>query len=186
MLPYFKNYVLTDITVEAVDRYRTAKMREGRLGSNAINKTLTRLALILEVAQEYGHIDRNPAKGKIGRAKPTKPRRTWVEPEQLGLLLDAADGYLRPIIATLAGAGLRIGEAVALDWRDVNLATATPTVQESKTAAGEGREVNLPIGLREDLTAWKARSPRARRPSDPVFISRARNGRHARQTTRNV
>jgi integrase len=185
LLPYFADHHLTEISIEDVDRYRAAKLREGRLGANAINKTITRLAQVLEVAVEYGQIDRNPAKGKRRRVKPTEPKRSWVEPEQLMTLIDAADPYMRPIIATLAGAGLRIGEAVALDWRDVKLSTGTLIVRESKTAAGEGREVDLTVGLQEELATWRARSPRTH-PGDPVFVSRPRNGQHARQTPRNV
>lgn len=185
LLPYFARYRLTDITIEEVDRYKSAKLRDAKLAPNAINKTLTRLAQILEVAVEYGHIERNPAKGKRRRVKATEPRRSWVEPEQLPGLIDAADPYLRPLIATLVGAGLRIGEAVALDWRDVKLGTGTLIVREAKTAAGEGREVDLPVGLREELATWRARSPRTA-PGDPVFVSRARSGQHARQTPRNV
>ena len=117
--------------------------------------------------------------------KATEPKRSWIEPEQLIALIDASDRNLRPVIATLAGAGLRIGEACALDWRDVNLPTGTLVVRESKTAAGEGREVDLPIGLREELATWRARSARTR-PNDPVFVSRERNGQRSRQTPRNV
>jgi integrase len=81
--------------------------------------------------------------------------------------------------------GLRVGEATALDWRDVKLSTGTLIVRESKTATGEGREVDLPVGLSEELATWRARSPR-KAPGDPVFVSRARNGEHGRQTPRNV
>jgi integrase len=185
LLPHFGGHRLAEITVEEVDRYKAKKLREGRLAPNAVNKTLTRLAQILELAVEYGHIERNPAKGRRRRAKGTEPRRSWVEPEQLGALLDAADPYMRPIIATLAGAGLRIGEAVALEWRDVKLGAGTLSVRESKTAAGEGREVDLAIGVREELAAWRARSPRIR-PGDPLFVSRVRQGQCGRQTPRNV
>lgn len=185
LLPHFASMRLDAIGPEHVDRYRTAKLREGKLAPNAVNKTIVRLAQILDVAQEYGHIDRNPAKGRRRRAKASEPKRTWVEPEQLVALVESADRYLRPIVATLAGAGLRIGEACALDWRDVNLGTGTIVVRESKTAAGEGREVDLPIGLQEELATWRARSPRTR-PGDPVFVSRARGGQCARQTPRNV
>lgn len=186
LLPYFARHRLTEITVEEVDRYKAAKLREGRLAPNAINKTLTRLAQILEVAVEYGYIDRNPAKGKRRRVKGTEPRRSWVEPEQLPALIDAADAYVRSLIATLSGAGLRIGEAVALDWRDVKLGTGTLIVRKSKTAAGEGREVDLPVGLREELATWRARSPRTE-PDDPVFVnSRPRYGCHGRLTPRNA
>ena len=44
-----------------------------------------------------------------------KVQRSWVEPVQLLALIKAADEFHRPILATLAGAGLPVGEAVALD-----------------------------------------------------------------------
>jgi integrase len=117
--------------------------------------------------------------------KEPKPQRSWVEPEQLMALLSGAPAGHRPVLATLIGAGLRIGEACALDWRNVNLATGTLTVRESKTRAGEDRQVDLPLGLADELRAWKARSPRTAQ-NDPVFVSQARNRRVARQTPDNV
>jgi integrase len=95
-------------------------------------------------------------------------------------LLDAADPHSRPVFATLAGTGMRPGEAVALNWRDVNLGTATIRVDQSKTAAGV-RQVDLPIGLAEELSKLKIRS-RNTGPDDPVFV----NGRGARQTKDNI
>ena len=118
----------------------------------------------MDVAIEYELIDRaNPARGRRRRVKVAKPQRTWVEPEQLLALIEAADTYHRPVLATLAGAGLRVGEAVALDWRDINLATGTLTVGSAKTDAGAYREVDLPGGLIEALSEWKATDATTRR-----------------------
>jgi hypothetical protein len=72
---HFKNHRLSQITTEEVDRYRTAKVREGILSPNSINKTLTRLSQVLEVAVEYGYLGKNPARGKRRRLKPQAPRR---------------------------------------------------------------------------------------------------------------
>jgi integrase len=79
----------------------------------------------------------------------------------------------------------RSAEGCALDWRDVNIATGTITVQESKTDAGAGRRVELPIGLAEELREWRARSPLTT-ASDPVFVSRPYNGRHSRASKDNT
>jgi integrase len=185
LLPHFADHRLTDITIETVDAYKSEKLREGRLGAAQINKTLVRLAQVLEEAVEYGHLPTNPARGRRRRVKASRPQRSWVEPEQLPALLDAADAWHRPVIATLAGAGLRVGEAVGLEWRDINLATGTLTVQESKTDAGAGRRVDLPGGLVDELAEWKARSPRTG-PDDPVFVSRSRKGRHGLNTKDNI
>ena len=187
LLPFFADHRVSQITVAEVDRYKLAKLGEGKLGPATINKTLTRLGQILEEAVEYEHLalERNPVRVGKRKLKAPTPQRSWVEPEQLPALLAAADSWIRPVVATLAGAGLRVGEAVALDWSDVNLATGTLTVRQAKTDAGTGRTVDLPGGLLDELREWKARSPRTE-PGDPVFVTRPRSGSHSRQTTRNV
>ncbi len=182
LLPFFAKYYLSQIGVADVDRYKAAKAAEGVLAPAQINKTLKRLAQILELAVDYGYLSRNPAASKGGRrrVKEPEPRRSWVEPEQLMALLDAAPKGHRPMLAALAGAGLRVGEACALDWRDLDLATGTLIVQESKTPAGR-REVDLPTGLVTELWTLAATSRRTD-PDDPVFIGM----QHTRQTPSNV
>jgi len=168
LLPHFATLTLDSIGPEDVDRYKAAKLREGALGPNQINKTLGLLGRILKAARRYGQLSRNPMED-VDRLRRTRPNRPAMDPEQLPTLLDRA-GRLRPILATLAGAGLRDGEACALDWRDVNFATGTLTVRAAKTDAGV-RRVDLPLALREDLGDHKARSGRTA-PGDPVFPNR--------------
>jgi integrase len=43
------------------------------------------------------------------------------------------------LLALLAGSGLRIGEALALRWRDVDLGTGTLYVRDAKTPKAFGR-----------------------------------------------
>jgi integrase len=193
LLPHFARHRLDEITIEEVDRYKTKKLREFErltrereqqakkppskrrqrsisrpLAPAQINKTLKRLSQILELAEEYGYVPRNPARGRRRRVKAPAPQRTWVEPEQLLSLIEAADDYLRPCLATLAGAGTRPDEAVSLDCSAVNLATGTLRVGRAKTDAGSWREVDLPGGVVEILTEWRAF--RRARPSDPLFV----------------
>jgi len=61
LLPFFARHKLSEITVQEVDRYRQAKVRAGRLSGESINKTISRLAQILDEAIEYGLLERNPA-----------------------------------------------------------------------------------------------------------------------------
>jgi hypothetical protein len=92
--------------VAEVDRYKAAKVRDGRLSPAQINKTLKVLAMVMDMAIEYEFVDRaNPTRGRRRRVKAPKPKRTWVEPEQLLALVESSDAYCRPIVATLAGAG---------------------------------------------------------------------------------
>jgi integrase len=178
LLPYFARHKLSEITIREVDQYKTKKAAEGNLSPNSINKTLSLLSTVLGVAVEYELIAANPATGRRRRLKGTRPHRPWVEPEQLLTLLEAAERYLisrgsnavgrgRPLMAVLAGAGLRVSEALALERREVNLAKGTLTIRRSKTHAGS-RVVDLTPALRDELAVYLDRS-RWKRPADLVF-----------------
>jgi integrase len=188
LLVFFKNHRLSEITPQEIDRYKISKARERQqldeartkgekvhergLSNNSINHTLSDLSQVLECAVEYGLIAANPASGKRRRLKSTRPSRPWVEPEQLPALLDAAkvDGKAevgRVLLGVLAGAGLRIGEALSLRWRHVDLPTGTLHIVGSKTAAGV-RSVDLTATLREELVLWKA-ATRYSEPDDYVL-----------------
>ncbi len=113
LLPYFADHRLSAITVEEIDRYRRAKVRESKamesarqkqlalpkakrtrvprpLSNGTINKTIRLLAAILEQAVEYGYLDRNPARGRKRLLKESKPSRSYLQPEQVAALLGAA------------------------------------------------------------------------------------------------
>ena len=158
------------MTVAEVDRYRERKVRESAIGAESINKTIGLLGQILDVADERGLIDRNPVRVNPRNRKLTAPppKRTWIDrADHLAALLDGAGtldaaarrrpGQRRALIATLAFAGLRIGELLALTWQDVDLARGTITVRRSKTDAGQRTVDMLPV-LRDELTAYRARA----------------------------
>jgi hypothetical protein len=60
------------------------------LGPASIRKLIDTLAAILDDAIEDGHIDRNPARGKRMRVRVPKPRRTFLELDELAAVIDAA------------------------------------------------------------------------------------------------
>jgi integrase len=218
LLPFFENHRLAQITIAEVDRYRHAKVADARaieaaaakgtpltdtytdkngcerkrsrraLSATSINKTITRLGQILEVAVEYGLIGANPAKGRRRRLKPQKAAPVWLDrAEHIEALLDAAGEldshakarggqdqkgglvYRRALLSTLVFAGLRIGELTALQWRDVDLAGNRLTVRASKTDAGM-RQVDLLPALYDELAAFKAQAP-STGPSASVFTT---------------
>jgi integrase len=180
LLPFFAEHRLSQITIAEVDRYRQLKVAEGALSATSINKTITRLAQILEVAVERELLVRNPARGKRRKLRQRKPRRTTLDrAEQIEAVLAAAselDGEARldrraipraTLLATLAFGGVRIGEALALRWCDVDLAAGRLNVRDSKTDAGI-REVDLLPVLRDELASHKA-TTRHGGPDDFVF-----------------
>ncbi len=77
------------------------------------------------------------------------------------------------LLAILAGAGLRIGEALALTWQHVDLGTGSLYVVDAKTPKGV-REVHLSPALRERLTLWKADSNHSARTDYVIATSTGR------------
>src|SRR5688572_28159453 len=82
LLPFFAKHKLSEITAQEVDRYKAAKVRQRELGlvdrplsNRTINKTLTRLGQILDVAVRYELIDHNPVKSRVAKPKEAEPRR---------------------------------------------------------------------------------------------------------------
>jgi integrase len=136
--------------------------------------TLSDLSQVLETAVEYGVLAQNPAAGKRQRLKSTRPARPWVEPAQPSLL-DAASGVGRVLLGILAGAGLRIGEALALRWQHVDLATGRST-SSTRRRTPASRTVDPTEALREELVLWRAES-RFTEPDDLV-VSTSTGRRH--------
>ena len=169
LLPFFADHRLSQITVREVDRYRQHKVKERSLSPASINKTLTRLGQILEIALEYGLVEVNTARvgGKRRRVRATKPPQTYLDrAEQIVALLDAArelEAEARQdrkcgraaFLSVLTFSGLRISEALGLRIRDVDLAAGRLRVADSKTPTGV-RYVDLLPVVRDDLAAHKA------------------------------
>ncbi len=168
LLPFFEQHTLDEITVAEAKRYRLAKLHErddptvDRPLSNAtINPTVAVLAQVLDAAIDEGLLETaNPARGRQRRLKAAKPRRTWLELDELRSLLDAA-GSARPLLATMALAGLRVGEVCSLRWRDVKLASSQLRVVDSKTDAGV-RTVDMSPRRAQDAQAAHSAGERRR------------------------
>jgi integrase len=179
LLPFFAEHRLSEISAREVDRYKAAKVREREQGlvdrplsNRTINKTLTRLGQILDVAVRYELIEHNPVKTKVERLKEAEPERARLTGEQVQVLLQAA-GRNRALVATaIMAGGLRATELTHLRWRDLDLGKGELTVARSKTAAGL-RRVALEPELVQLLREHKIAS-RWSQPDDFVFPGRER------------
>jgi len=113
LLPYFADWPVSEIDIEAVDGYTTHKVRESEarqraidrrkpqrgekgqalrpLSATSINKTLDTLQWVLSFAVEYRHLESNPAEGKRRRLRVEQRRPVHLDnPDQIEALLDAA------------------------------------------------------------------------------------------------
>src|SRR5215472_16851014 len=65
-------------------------------------------------------------------------------PEEAERLVGAAADHLRPLVVTLLGTGMRLAEAIYLDWRDVDLVGARLILHADRTKSRRRRVVKLP------------------------------------------
>jgi integrase len=94
-----------------------ADLRDGRgqklvpLSACSIRKVIDTLAALLDEAVEDDHIDFNPARGKRMRVHVPKPKRTFLEIDELAALIDAATG--QDISLTRSPAPIELGLTAA-------------------------------------------------------------------------
>lgn len=128
------------------------------------------------------HFAVNPMRGTRLPKAAERPVKAWTA-DEVGKLLAAAHGRAHETWLWLSiGTGIRLGEARALTWADVNLADRTATISKSldhrtstegPTKNGKARIVDLPDELVPILTAHRARQ----RPSEQRVCTSAHSGR---------
>ena len=79
-------------------------------------------------------------------------------------MLEAAGNH-RALVGTMMLGGLRVGELIALRWRDVDLAGGTIRVTGAKTDAGVRVIEDMSPMLREELTLHRADSSYTKGPT---------------------
>jgi len=174
------------VTIVEVDRYRRGKVDEASLSAESINKTITRLWQILEVAVEYDLVARNPVRmnPRKRKLKPAKQRPVHLEGvDQIVALLDAAreldlaaksrTAGRYALIGTLVFAGTRDAEVGHALVRDLDLARQPLRGRALQTAAGLGTVALLPV-LHDILAEHKASHSGG---LDDLLFPTARGGR---------
>lgn len=126
-----------------------------------VKKILTPLVGALKVAVREGWIQSNPADHLLPHERPKNDQKEMrcVSSSEIPKLLKAAStDRWRTLFALLIFTGLRIGEALALRWEDIDIWNEQITVRESKTKAGE-RTVMLMSSLKQPLAKLSIAQP---------------------------
>jgi integrase len=140
--PYFDTRRLADIKTEDVRAFVTELAEAGKLAPKTINNSLKVLSVALGDAEDDGLIVRNPARVRRGRRDRLKLPDAHREMDYLRLheiprYLDACPDYYRPLAEVLIATGLRISEALALRWSDIDWRQRSLRVVRSGKQSGE-------------------------------------------------
>jgi integrase len=179
-LPAFGEQPIERITEDMIEQWLSAHLREGELSRRSSQKMVVLLNGIFRRARKVWKLPQNPV-ADVERLPVSK--RTDIEfysPEEVHALVRASavkqDGAL---FLAAAMTGLRMGELLALRWRDVDFATQTVRVTASYTAgtlgtpkSGLGRAVPLVDEVAHALVRLGKRK-RWSGPDDLVFVGTA-------------
>ena len=166
LVPTLGQKRLDAITNEQVQRLKLALAARA---PKTVNNVLTVLSTLLKKAVEWGELARPPCVIKLL----PNPRKTmgFHDFDQYERLLSvarkrSAEAYLMVLFG--GDAGLRLGEIVALEWRDVDLAARRLTVERSDWhghvgVPKGGRSRQLPMTQRLTAALKRARHLRSDR-----------------------
>ncbi|MDG3181934.1 tyrosine-type recombinase/integrase [Streptococcus suis] len=150
-------------------RKKRAKNSEKKLSTNTINKIMILLKKILDVGIRKGYYTQNPVNQlkKLPIVKPQIKYWTIQEFHQFHKLFTVEEYHLKLLFTVLYFTGMRLGEALALTWEDIDLNINTIFVTKSiytkdkvshisttKTRAGT-RRIILNKKLITELETWK-------------------------------
>ena len=136
VLDYFGKTPLVRIDQEAFD-VGARKLFPNASPSTRNRQFFTPVSAVLHHAAQRGWC----TKPIIARPKQPPGRIRWLEPVEAERLIVASSDHLRPLLIFLFYTGARVGEALWLDWKNVDLSRAH--VQFLKTKNREPRGVPL-------------------------------------------
>jgi integrase len=144
---------LTPLTLQAF--YDALDRRYAPRSVQMVHRVLTGA---LKQATAWEVIGRNPATATKRSVVVRKPMDVWSADEAQRFLDETRDDFDGPCFALLLWTGLRIGEALALDWRHVDLEAGWLTVERTITRTAEGKAV---VGTRAKSRTSHRRIPLA-------------------------
>lgn len=150
IIRHFGIMPLAKIDQDALDG-AALKLYPGVSGSTRNRQFYTPASAVLHHAAHRGWCQRP----MIKRPASAPDRVRWLAIDEADKLITASASHLRPLLVFLLYTGARIGEALWLDWSNVDLAASHVTFPKTKN--GEARGVPLHPRVVAALTAIKGR-----------------------------
>jgi integrase len=141
LLRHFGNIPLRAIDQDALDDARKVLLQPDAAPGTVRRNLIVPLRAVLNHAHRRGWCD------KPAFDVPAEPegRTDFLMPDKVEAMLAAA-GHIRPLLTYLVCTGCRVGEALALEWPQVDLRAGRVNVWGDQTKGGRRRIVTLTPG----------------------------------------
>jgi integrase len=151
LIPHFKGRLVSEITVAHVEKFLLKLADEGKSPATR-NRYQVYLSRLFQRAEVHGYVDGNPA-AKVKRLREEERAVPALSIEEQNALVAACHEKIRNYVLVSLDTGLRQGEALRLEWRDVDLDRGEVLVRKSKS--GKSRTVPLTARLVARLQEMK-------------------------------
>lgn len=154
------------LRTDRVAHYLSLLERDGRSAATQ-NRALAAVTYVWRRARRFGMVQSDPPPGLFQREG--RGRKRVLSPEEEPRLMAALAAPYRALAALLLASGLRVSEALALEWGDVQYAEGTAKVVVRDSKNGDPRTV--PVGARALSLALPVRLESATGPFTAVSQS---------------
>lgn len=137
LLDWFGRWRLANINQDALDAF-VAKHFPKAKPSTISRHAIAPLCAVLTVAAKRGWCERP----RFERPKLPPGRVRWITHDEADRLLHHAAPHLKPLLMFLLNTGARMGEAIALDWRNVDLKRRHVAFLDTKNGTSRGVPLN--------------------------------------------
>jgi integrase len=137
--PFFGHVRLSAITVQLVKDFvaeQVEHVEAGDLAPKTVNNSLACLSTCMKGAVALGKLPSNPC-DHVSHLPERHIERDWLRRQEIPVYVDACSEVYRPLAEVLIATGMRISEALALRWDDVDFANRVIRVYRQQTATGE-------------------------------------------------
>lgn len=137
LIGHFGSMPLAHIDQRAID-FAARKLYPRAMPSTLNRQIYTPISAVLAWAASRGL---TPIR-RISRPRQPRGRVVWLKPEEAEKLISNCAPHLRPLIVFLLGTGARMGEALNLQWEQVDLASRHVIFLNTKNGETRGAPLN--------------------------------------------
>lgn len=157
LLPVFGEEILARITPKMIAEYKVKRRQEGAAAST-LNKEIGTMRHAFNIAiQEWEWCRENPV-SRVTMEPVHNQIDRWLTDAEEKALIEASPNWLREILLFALNTGMRRGEILALQWRDVDFTRGVLVVMKSKNH--ERRTIPLNNQVFELLMTKQNRGPK--------------------------
>ncbi len=130
--PYFGERFLSEITPSEVEKFQKWMLERG-LSACSINRTIAMLRHMLSMAVKWNYLKEHPIKGRVEMLYEKKDRWTFITEEQYQKIRENLSETYLDLYDFLVFTGSRLGEALALTWKDILFDAGVAYLTDSKS-----------------------------------------------------